>query len=279
MSAPLLVITADDFGLTQGVCRGIVEAHRRGVVSATSVLAVGRAFDYGAALLRDAPSLAVGAHLALVGEDPPLLSAREIPTLVDRRGRFPLSYRAVAARGALRRIDPDDVRREFAAQLDRIRAAGLRPQHLDTHQHVHLWPSVGRVVADLARESGIGAVRRPWSASHGPRGLGVRLLARRLSARLAQCGIATTALYAGLDEAGRLDGAGLDAALRRAADRGVPSLEVNTHPGEEDADVSRFDWRYRWADELALMQAPATARLIEARGFRLGAMSMLPAAP
>lgn len=275
MSGPLLVMTADDYGLTEGVCRGIVAAHRHGVVTATSVLAVGRAFDYGASLLRDAPTLAVGAHLALVGEDPPLLSAAEIPTLVGRDGRFPLSYRTVVRRAALRRIDPDDVRREFAAQLERIRSAGLAPEHIDTHQHLHLWPSIGQVVAQLAAESGISAVRRPWSASRGPTGVGVRVLGRRLGRRLEECGLASTALYAGLDEAGRLDLTDLAAALGRAVERGAHSLEINTHPGEEDPDMSRFEWGYRWGDELALMQSPQTAALIEARGFRLGAMQAL----
>lgn len=270
---PLLVVTADDFGLTDGVCRGIVAAHRSGVVTATSVLAVGRSFEYGAALLRDEPSLAIGAHLALVGEDPPLLSAREIPTLVDERGRFPLTYRSVVGRAALRRIDPDDVRREFSAQIARLRAAGLDPTHLDSHQHVHLWPSIGRVVADLAVQEGIGAVRRPWSASRGPVGVGVRMLGRRLGRQLERSGLATTALYAGLDEAGRLDQPLFAAALARAADRAAPSLEVNAHPGERDPDLARFDWGYRWADELALMQSPATARLIAAQGMRLGRLS------
>lgn len=272
---PLLVITADDYGLTDGVCRAIAAAHRRGVVTATSVLAVGRSFDYGAQLLRDLPTLAVGAHLALVGEDPPLLSAREIPTLVGKSGRFPLTYRTVAGRAALRRIDPDDVRREFAAQLARIRDAGLQPEHLDTHQHLHLWPSIGRVVADLAVESGIRAVRRPWSAGRGPTGFAVRLLGRSLARRLRDRQLLSTATYAGLDEAGRLDRAGVERALRRAAERAAGSLEINTHPGEEDDDMSRFAWSYRWSDELRLLQAPATAELIEERGFRLGSMSSL----
>ena len=66
-------------------------AHLDGVVTSTSVLAVGRAFEGAATMLRATPTLDVGAHLALVGEDPPLLPAREIPTLVDADGAFPLS--------------------------------------------------------------------------------------------------------------------------------------------------------------------------------------------
>ena len=80
----LLVVNADDMGLTPGICRAVLRGHTEGVVTSTSVLAVGAAFDDAAARLRDTPGLAVGAHLALVGEDRPLLSAAEIPTLVGR---------------------------------------------------------------------------------------------------------------------------------------------------------------------------------------------------
>jgi predicted glycoside hydrolase/deacetylase ChbG (UPF0249 family) len=272
----LLVVTADDFGLTEGVCRAIVAGHREGVVTATSVLAVGRALRYGAALLRDTPSLAVGAHLALVGEDPPVLSAAEVPTLVDRKGRFPLSYRTVVRRAAQRRIDPDDVRREFAAQLEALRAERLSIGHLDTHQHTHLWPSIGSAVLDLARQERIPVVRLPASAARGPVGRGVRVLARRLRGRLAAAGIATTDAYAGLDEAGRLDAPLLSRALLRARDAGAASLEVNSHPGERgDADLTRFAWDYRWSDELDLLTAQRTAETIRRLGFRLASPAEL----
>ncbi|PZA19292.1 ChbG/HpnK family deacetylase, partial [Modestobacter versicolor] len=167
----LLVVNADDMGLTPGVCRAVLRGHTEGVVTSTSVLAVGAAFDDAAARLRDAPGLAVGAHLAIVGEDRPLLSAAEVPTLVDRSGHFPLSYRTVVARGAAGRIDPDDVRREFTAQLEAVRGIGVPVTHLDTHQHTHLWPAVAEVVVELATAAGVPAVRLPTSRSRGPVGV------------------------------------------------------------------------------------------------------------
>ncbi|HEX7094516.1 MAG TPA: ChbG/HpnK family deacetylase, partial [Acidimicrobiales bacterium] len=88
MNRRLLIVNADDYGLTAAVSAGILRAHRNGIVTSTSVLALAPGFRQSAAWLLDEPSLGVGAHLALVGEDPPLLSAREIPTLVDRRGRL-----------------------------------------------------------------------------------------------------------------------------------------------------------------------------------------------
>lgn len=279
----LLVVNADDLGLTAGVCRAVSRAHTDGVVTSTSVLAVGQAFDQAAALLRDHAGpdggLGLGAHLAIVGEDPPLLSAREVPTLVDRAGRFPLSYRTVVARGLAGRVDPADVAREFGAQLERVQGIGVPLTHLDTHQHTHLWPAVAGVVVDLAVRAGIGAVRLPGSARRGPLGAGVRVLAGRLRARTAAAGLATPEAYAGLDEAGRLDAQGLGEALRRAARADAASLEVNAHPGEAgDPDLHRFDWDYRWADETTMLTDPATRRLVTAHGFALGTFADLAAA-
>jgi predicted glycoside hydrolase/deacetylase ChbG (UPF0249 family) len=267
----LLVVNADDMGLTPGVCRAVQRAHSDGVVTSTSVLAVGAAFEQAAITVREAGDLGLGAHLAIVGEDRPLLSAREVPTLVDREGRFPLSYRTVVARGAAGRIDADDVAREFRAQLERVRGIGMPVTHLDTHQHTHLWPAVAAVVVELAREAGIRCVRLPGSRRRGPLGAGVRLLAGRLRRRLDQCGLDTTDAYAGLDEAGHLDGVRFAIALRQLTEGGAATAEVNTHPGEAgDPDLARFEWGYRWADELDMLTEPSTRALVERLGWRLG---------
>jgi len=275
----LLIVSADDLGLTDGVCSAIARSHADGVVTSTSLLAVGRAFGSAVRVLREAPGLDVGAHLAMVGEDPPLLTPREIPTLVNKQGRFPLSYRAVLARGFARRIDPDEVRREFTAQLQRIRAAGVHVSHLDTHQHVHLWPAVARVVTELAKQERIPAVRTPASHRVLPVGFGVNALASRLRRELSAAGLATTDDYTGLDEAGAFDAARFRTSLTRLGS-GSGSVEINVHPGEAgDPDLARFPWGYRWSDELAMLLAPRTRSLIDAGGFRLGSFADLTTRP
>ncbi|GIG40683.1 ChbG/HpnK family deacetylase [Cellulomonas phragmiteti] len=275
----LLVVTADDLGLTPGVNEAVRRAHVDGVVTATSLLAVGTAFDDAARVLREHPTLELGAHLALVGEDPPLLTAREVPTLVDRDGRFPLSYRTVVARGLAGRIDPDDVRRELGAQLERVRGVGVPVTHLDTHQHTHLWPVVGRVVTELALAAGVPAVRLPRSRALGVAGAGVGALGVGLRRRLARAGLTTTDDYAGLDEAGAMDEDRLLATLRAAAARGARTLEVNAHPGvPDDPATDRFAWGYRWVDELAALTSPRTRAQVDACGYRLTGFAGLVAA-
>ncbi|MFN0090689.1 MAG: ChbG/HpnK family deacetylase [Acidimicrobiales bacterium] len=273
----LLIVNADDYGLTPAVSQGILDAHRRGVVTSTSALALAPGFARCARWLDDHPELGVGVHLAAVGEDPPLLTAAEIPTLVDRRGRLAASWRQFLPRAAAGRIDPADLRREFAAQLAAVRAARPAPTHLDTHQHLHLWPLVGRVVLELASAEGVPAVRVTRSAARSPVGAGVRRLARRLEHAAAGAARQSPARFAGLDEAGRLDEAALVAALEALA--GAESAEIGCHPGAgDDPDRARYRWGYSWEAELAALCSPGVRRRVDQLGFRLGTFAALGAA-
>jgi chitin disaccharide deacetylase len=278
MVAPLLIVNADDYGLTSAVSLGILHAHRNGVVTSTSVLALAPGFGASIGWLRDEERLGVGAHLAAVGEDPPLLSAREIPTLVDRTGHLPSSWRRLLPRLLARRIDPADIAREFGAQLDAIRAERVTVDHLDTHQHLHLWPGVREVVLDLALRSGVPAVRITRSSRRSVVGTTVRRLARRLESEARADGLAYPEDAAGLDEAGRMDADAAIGALARLAESGTRSVELSAHPGaHEDPDRHRYRWGYRWGDELDALCAPEVRAAIDRHGFRLGTYADLPA--
>jgi predicted glycoside hydrolase/deacetylase ChbG (UPF0249 family) len=279
MTEALLVVNADDYGLTSAVSLGILHAHRHGIVTSTSVLALAPGFAASAVWLRDEAELGVGAHLAAVGEDPPLLSAREIPTLVDRHGRLPSSWRALLPRLLGRRIDPADIAREFGAQLDAIRAEGITVDHLDTHQHLHLWPGIREAVLDLAVRAGVPSVRVTRSSARGVVGATVRRLARRLEAEARADGLASPADAVGLDEAGGMDTDAVLRGLDRLARSGAACVELSAHPGaHEDPDRDRYRWGYRWGDELDALCAPEVREAVIRHGFRLGTYADLAAA-
>lgn len=143
-----LVVNADDFGFTPDVNEGIVDAHTNGILTATTLMANGAAFEDAVRLARDHPSLDVGCHLVLVGGNS-LLDGKPLPATVPQ----------LLAALARRRID---VYGELRAQVQRIVAAGIRPTHLDTHKHTHLTPPVLEAVARLSEEFGIPWVRRPF---------------------------------------------------------------------------------------------------------------------
>lgn len=243
-----VIVNADDYGLTRGVSRAVLRAHQDGIVTATSAMVVSPAFATTAAWLDDVPDLAVGLHLVAVGEDPPLLGAAEVPSLVDGRGAFAASSLRLAPRLAAGRVDPADLEREFEAQhaafLD---AVGRRPTHVDTHHNLHLWPSVAEVVVRLAGRWGIPWTRVPWSRRATPIGVGVRLLARRLERRVDAAPLGRPDRYFGIDEAGRMDTRTLLAVLQgghgqpRRTDGRV--VEVAVHPGErDDPELARYPW-------------------------------------
>jgi chitin disaccharide deacetylase len=274
VTARLLVINADDFGLTPGVCTGILRAHRDGVVTSTSALTAAPAFAQHARALVDS-GLDAGVHLAVVGEDPPLLSAREVPSLVDNRGRLALTWRTFLRRSALGIVDIDDVRREWSAQLDAAASAGLHPTHLDSHQNVHLWPPLGALLVHLAVDRSISAIRVAGSLRVGPVYAGVRVLGAALRHRARSTGLAVADLAAGLDHAGALDYPTLRATIDRlAAGRG--HADLTTHPGEgPDPDRSRYRWGYAWPEELRALCDTGIRRHILDRGFSLGSFADL----
>ena len=277
-STRVLIINADDFGLTDGVCRAIVHAHRAGIVTSTSVLAVGPAFARNASMLDDAPELGVGVHLAAVGEDPPLLSSREIPTLVDARGRLPLSWRQFLPRMALRRIDLADLEREFTAQIEAVRSAvgGARITHLDTHQHLHLWPRIDALVCRLAQGFEVPGVRVTRSVGGSLKGRAVNLLGTRLDRRARALGLVVPDVFAGFDEAGGVAVDTLVAVIDQLGSSGATTAEIGVHPGEHgDADLGRYEWGYRWGDELDALTAPRAREAVQRAGFTLGSFATL----
>jgi chitin disaccharide deacetylase len=275
----LLIVSADDYGLTDKVSRAILNAHRRGIVTSTSVLMLPPAFDRCAKWLRDVPRLGIGAHLAAVGEDPPLLSAAEIPTLVDRRGRLRPGWRQLLPLLTGGRIDPGDLRREFAAQLERLSAAGVAVDHLDTHQDLHRWPVVRDVLLELADRHGIKAIRICRSSAHSPSGIASRRLAKGLERRCRDRGIAYPAASGGADQPGQLDLPATIRALHRLAVSRAASAELVTHPGgPDDPERARYPWGYRWDDELAALTSGTVGHAVKEYGFVLGTFADLVAA-
>lgn len=153
-----LVVTADDLGMTPGVTRGILEAHRDGVVRSTSLLVTFPASAEGAALAIAERDLEVGLHIDLVG-GVPVSDAAGVPTLVDADGRFhrlpELTRRLLTGR-----VRAGELALEIRAQVERARSWGVPALAWDSHRHVHLMPPVARVVGALARQMDARWVRR-----------------------------------------------------------------------------------------------------------------------
>jgi chitin disaccharide deacetylase len=260
-----LVVNADDFGFTPDVNEGIVEAHREGILTATTLMANGAAFDDAIRWAREVPTLDIGCHLVLIG-GVSLGTGRPLPSSVPQ----------LLAALARREIRPYD---ELATQVRKILAAGLRPTHLDTHKHTHLAPPVLDAVAQLGREFGIRWVRRPFdfplNALRGtvPRlkrltsdALGV--MRRRFHRVLAAHDCRTTDHFAGFQITGRFK-AGELVQLFAALPEG--STELMCHPGRCGAALRSARTRLKESreDELRALIAPEVRHAIERNGIDL----------
>src|SRR5712692_2782801 len=119
-----LIVNADDFGLTEQVSRGILDAHREGIVTSTTLMANGGAFDAAVTLARRSPRLRVGVHLNLT-QGAPVSPAFRIPTLVDTRGLLHLTPGRLWKCIVTTQVDLSDVETELRAQITKILKAGI----------------------------------------------------------------------------------------------------------------------------------------------------------
>jgi hopanoid biosynthesis associated protein HpnK len=247
-----LIVNGDDFGLTAGVNRAILELHAAGVLTSATLMAKAAATDEAIELALGTPSLSVGCHAVLVDGEP-VLSPDEIPTLIDRRtGRFQPTLAAFLRRLLTRGLRSDEVEAEAAAQIALLQNRGLRLTHIDTHKHVHLFPAVLKPLLSAARAAGISAVRNPfepkWSR-RATRGASLRRRAETSLLRLlepafrrivAEEGFTTTNGTIGVRATGILD-SGTLTSLLSALPEGT--FELVTHPGYNDADLRRSNTR------------------------------------
>ena len=248
MSSPKqLVVNADDFGFTPDVNQGILEAHRRGILTATTLMANGAAFEDAVRLAGESPSLDVGCHLVLI-------SGRSLST----GNPLPLTVPQLLTAMARRQIRVYD---ELRAQVRRIVDAGIRPTHLDTHKHTHLAPPVLDAVARLGEEFDIPWVRRPFDFPLG-------LLRGRFHRVLKRHGRRTTDHFAGFRITGRFRTAGL-VDLLDAIPNG--STELMCHPGRcgEALRHARTRLKESREHELAALVAPEVRHALERNGIEL----------
>ena len=272
-----LIVNADDFGLHAAVNRGILAAHTEGIVSSTSLMAGGAAFDDAVRIAKQCPQLGVGVHLTLVGARP-VLPVAEVSSLLDEAGDFYGSYPLFIKRFLRGKIRLAEVERELAAQIDRVRMAGIQPSHLDSHQHLHVLPGIGGLVLDLSRRFSIRAIRIPAEpvafigatpATVGRlvgRG-GLTMLANLFRQHAAAAGIRTSDHFYGMLAGGQLTEPAILAILRRLP---PGDSELMTHPGFADESLAdAFRWDYQWDAERQALTAPAVRALLAERQIRL----------
>ena len=246
-----ILITADDFGWTDGHNQAIERAATFGTLNRASLLCNGGAFDAAIGIARRcAPlGLAVGVHLTLC-EGAPLGPAAPLGDLVRADGSFHDGLGPLVRSYAAQRLPVAAIHAEWRGQLERARAAGLPLSHLDGHKHVHLLPPLLPVAVALAKEYGVPYVRTPTAPLSGgflrraPAALVLSGLGQRARRLVRAAGLATCDHFVGFAQSGALTSEHLLTAIA-AARPGI--TEIMTHPAVRTPAVKALGQSYEWA--------------------------------
>ena len=277
-----LIVNADDFGLTPGVNRGIVECHAHGIVTSATLMANAGGFSDAVRLSQSAPQLSVGCHFVLV-DGTPVLGPTEISSLVTRAngGSFRDGLTAFALRALRHQLDPKEIEAEATAQIRKLCAAGIAITHFDTHKHTHIFPRVLQSLVRVAKNCGIRAIRNPF----GPLGMmkvvdrpalwmrwfkvaALQGLVEKFRDLVNSAGMVTPDGTVGIISTGALD-----ERLFRSIIEQLPegTWELVCHPGYNDADLRGIRTRLRDSREreLRILTAGATRDLLARSGVEL----------
>lgn len=281
-----LIVNADDLGWTEGVNRGISEAHRQGLVTSSSLLANGQALESALCVARANPQLGVGVHLNL-SDGPPTASAQNVAGLLNQSGHLHDGPEGLLLRIASRSLPLDQVESEWDAQICKVRGSGIQPTHLDGHKHVQMLPGLFEIALRLAKKHGIRAIRVAHEESklrfalsfagrqktsvvlrQGVQARGLKLLARDAREMADRAGLVTTDYFCGIAQTGALTREGVAHVLEVLPDG---TTELMCHPGYADEDLSRTATRLQQSRqlELQILTDPSIRKLVATRGIRL----------
>lgn len=281
-----LIVNADDLGWTEGVNRGIAEAHRNGIVTSTSLLANGAAFASGVELARTNPGLGVGVHLNL-SDGEPVADRASVTTLLNDKGELEGRPESLLLKLARRSVSVHEIEQEWDAQIQKVRASGVEPTHLDGHRHVQMLPGLFEIVLRLAKKHGIAAVRISHEESslraalsaganqkgsvvmkQGVQARGLKLLAPDAREQAERAGIAAADYFCGIAQTGELT---KDGVLRLLEILPEGTTELMCHPGYMDDDLAKSATRLQASrqTELAILTDTQVRNLVASQGIRL----------
>lgn len=272
-----LIINADDFGIHPAVNEAVRKAATEGILTSTSLMAGGDAFDEAVEMARSMPSLGIGIHLTLVGGIRPVLPPSEVPSLTWDNGVFCHDYGKLIVRDLEGKISLSEVYAEWDAQIQKIMNTGLPVTHMDGHQHMHMWPHFYPIARDLAKKYHISCMRVPdedvlfgmkdghiirWAAKNG-----LSLLSRMHRPDLKKNHIRTNDHFFGMLYGGHLSPERFAEFILQTK----PGItEIMCHPSADTrAMEDTFHWGYHGEDELAGLLADINRELIAKKQISL----------
>jgi len=263
-----LIVNADDFGLTSGVNRAIIEGNQSGIVTSATLMANAKASDAAIDLAKAQPSLKTGCHVVLI-DGMPLTG--NLPTLTETPQRFRSSLKRFAMAAVRKQISAEEVQREVEAQIRKIQSRGIALTHVDSHKHTHMFPHILRPLLRAAKACGIRAVRNPFepfrcwptgmvlgSPGLWPRSafvMAFQMFAAEFRRALKDEGMVSTDGTVGIAVTGMLNQQKLLRILKALPDG---TWELVCHPGYSDSDLKAAGTQLTKSREIELTALTST---------------------
>jgi chitin disaccharide deacetylase len=257
-----LIVNADDFGLTSGVNRAIIEGNRLGIVTSATLMANARATDAAIDLAKAQPGLKTGCHVVLIDGVP--LKAK-LQSLTNGSPRFRTSLKEFSIAALRKQISAEEVQQEVEAQVRKVQSRGITLTHLDSHKHTHMFPHILRPLLRAAKACGIRAVRNPfeplrcwppvmvlntpglWLRSAGV--MAFQMFAADFHSAVKEEGMVSPDGTVGIAVTGMLDQKWLSRILEALPEG---TWELVCHPGYSDADLQAAGTRLIQSREIEL---------------------------
>ena len=280
-----LIINADDFGYSSAVNRAILQAHRDGVLTSTSLMVNERAAAEAVQIAKENPSLAVGLHLVLVlGRS--ALSPNEIPHLVNAENEFTRSPFSAGVKYFFSPAARRELKAEMRAQFEKFAATNLPFSHVDGHTHLHQHPVIFAELIKLCEEFNVRRVRivkgeiklsLQLNRSQFPLkiifGTVFNLLARHCENKLHGRGFVVPEKVYGLLQTGNMNEQHW---LRLLPNMPRVPSEIYAHPLAVDAEEWNKQENPRGHEELQALLSPRVRSAINAAGFELTTYEKMP---
>ncbi len=284
-----LIVNADDFGMTRGINRAIVEGSAKGIITSTTLMATASAFaDAVSAALASDSRLSVGCHVILL-DGTPALPPKDVASLLEPKSRptapeFRVKLNDFARASFTGKLDPSQLQAEAAAQMQRLQDAGIALSHFDCHKHAHMFPAVLKPLLRAADSRGVRAVRNPFGRLF-PLPLSRILRQPKMWLRLSELGVLRS--FAGSfkrevdrhglrtpdGSVGVLDTGALDLESFLVIVETLPqgTWEFVCHPGYNDAELHHVRTRLRQSreTELRVFTSPDARAALDRLGIEL----------
>lgn len=274
-----LIVNADDFGLHSAVNAAVIDGHRTGIITSTSLLAGGEAFTEAVSMAKNNPKLGIGIHIALVGGLKPVCKPSEVPSLLTSKGVFPETYIDFMKRVYTGKINYSELRNEIHAQIERIMESGVHVTHIDGHQHMHVLPTVLPIIIEQAKQHGINAIRIPDESylfvnnMYSPVRLlgkvGLSTVAAKARPTIRDNGMYSTQYFLGMVNGGQINQKTLMGILKYVSKKSG-THELMIHPGLNNTILGNlYKWGYHWEDELQAISSNHTHLYIRQNNIEL----------